>query len=47
VRSTGYSDYDDRLVEAIHGWRYRPYMINGTAQPFTGIVQFDFKLGVY
>jgi TonB family protein len=45
IKTTGYPEYDRRLVAAMYNWRYRPYSIDGTAQPFRGMIRFDYKLG--
>jgi len=42
--STGYSDYDARLAAAIHGWRYRPYLVAGEPQPICSTVRFDYSM---
>lgn len=42
--STGYGEYDDRLAQAIAGWKYRPYSVNGTAIAVCGPVTFNFHL---
>jgi outer membrane biosynthesis protein TonB len=44
VRSTGYPSYDDQLAAAIRGWRYRPYLANGTEIPVCGVVTFIYGL---
>lgn len=40
VRSSGYPDYDARLLAAMQGWRYRPYLVNGQAAPVCTHVTF-------
>ena len=44
VRSTGYAAYDERLVAAAGGWRYRPYLVNGTTVPACGTVTFVYAV---
>lgn len=43
-RSSGFSDYDASLTAAIRGWRYRPYMQDGTPQPICSTVTFDYRM---
>jgi len=43
-RSSGYPDYDARLSAAMHAWRYRPYMVDGEAQPACSTVTFDYRM---
>jgi hypothetical protein len=38
ARSTGYDDYDDRLVSEMSQWRYKPLIRDGAATPFCTFV---------
>jgi protein TonB len=44
LRSTGYSDYDRRLLAGVRRWRYRPYRIGGEAVAVCTAVQFVYLL---
>ncbi len=44
ARSTGYAAYDERLLAAARGWRYRPYQVNGVAVPACGTVTFVYAV---
>jgi TonB family protein len=44
LKSSGYSEYDQALVAALRGWRYRPYQIGGAAVPVCGIVTFVYEI---
>lgn len=44
LASTTYRAYDARLAEAVHGWRYRPLLVNGEAYPACGPVTFVYTL---
>jgi protein TonB len=46
VRSSGFADYDARLVTKARAWRYRPYSLDGVAQPVCAPVRFDYRLTV-
>lgn len=39
-RSTGYRDYDDRILRTMKSWRYSPYKRNGRAIPVCTSVSF-------
>jgi TonB family protein len=43
-KSTGYDDYDEKLLAAVHEWRYRPYLHDGTPVPVCSTVEFKYKL---
>jgi hypothetical protein len=36
--------YDQRLIDGVKSWHYRPYMLNGKAVPACSAVVFAFKL---
>ncbi|HEY0477235.1 MAG TPA: TonB family protein [Kofleriaceae bacterium] len=42
--STGYPEYDQRLLEAVRDWRYRPYLVNGAPVPVCSIVRFVYTM---
>jgi protein TonB len=44
LRSTGYADYDRRLVDGIRTWRYRPFMVGGRAVPVCAAVTFIYTI---
>ena len=44
VKSTKYSDYDQRIASAIHGWKYRPYTVAGQPAPACGMVTFVYSI---
>jgi serine/threonine-protein kinase len=44
AKSSGYSAYDQRLIDGVKSWRYRPYMVAGKATPACSAVVFAFKL---
>ncbi|HEV7559672.1 MAG TPA: hypothetical protein VGO00_29550 [Kofleriaceae bacterium] len=44
VKSTKYSDYDQRIANAIHGWKYRPYTVGGQPAPACGMVTFVYSI---
>jgi len=43
-KSTGYDDYDQRLVSAMRQWRYRPYTSNGQPVPVCTSVDFVYVM---
>jgi TonB family protein len=43
-QSTGYDDYDAKLLRSIHDWRYQPHMINGAPAPVCSTVEYVFQL---
>jgi hypothetical protein len=43
-KSTGYADYDQELLAAIHDWRYRPYVLNGAPAPVCDKVEFQYRM---
>ena len=44
AKSSGYGEYDDRLVAGVRSWRYRPYMINGQYVPVCSAAAFAFTI---
>ena len=44
VKSTAYPAYDQRLVDEMHDWKYRPYSVGGQPVPVCGMVTFVFRL---
>jgi TonB family protein len=43
-KSTGYPDYDARLVAGVRGWTYRPHTIGATPIPVCSTVSFRFAM---
>jgi TonB family protein len=44
LRSTKYSGYDAVLLEAVRGWRYQPYQIDGRVVPACSTVRFVYRI---
>jgi protein TonB len=44
AKSSGYPDYDQRLIAGVHAWHYRPYMIRGQATAACSAVAFAFAI---
>jgi outer membrane biosynthesis protein TonB len=44
LKSSGYAEYDQALVAALHGWKYQPYKIGGEPVPVCGIVTFMYEI---
>ena len=44
LSSTKYAEYDQLLIEGAKRWQYRPYMIDGTAQPACSAVSFVYSI---
>lgn len=44
LRSTGYPEYDARLIDRMQSWRYAPYQKNGVAVPVCSVVTFVFRM---
>jgi TonB family protein len=42
LRSTKYAGYDDEIKSTMRNWRYRPYLIGGTAAPVCSVVTFQY-----
>lgn len=42
--STSYPEYDATMLAAVKGWRYQPYMFNGTAVPACSMVTFIYTI---
>ena len=43
VQSSGYANYDARLIGTIRTWVYSPLQVDGEARPFCTMVSFHFK----
>lgn len=43
LKSSGFLAYDIELMNAIGGWRYRPFTIDGKPAPVCSIVQFMYR----
>jgi len=37
---TGYTEYDSKILEAVHDWQFRPYVLNGTPLSVCSTVEF-------
>lgn len=44
LRSTGYPEYDDRLIDRMQSWRYAPYQKDGVAVPVCTVVTFIYRM---
>ncbi len=44
IRSTKYGDFDQQLLGAVRGWRYRPHTIDGEAVPVCAMVSFVYSI---
>jgi TonB family protein len=44
LKRSGYPEADRRIEEAMRGWRYRPYLMNGKPVPVCTAVTFDYRL---
>ncbi|HEY0481676.1 MAG TPA: DUF4215 domain-containing protein [Kofleriaceae bacterium] len=40
---TGYTDYDSKLLENVHGWHYRPFLLNGSPVAVCSTVEFIYS----
>jgi TonB family protein len=43
IKSSGYSTYDDKLVEGIRSWKYRGYVDGGKPVPACSAVAITFN----
>lgn len=44
IRSTKYGEFDQQLLGAVRGWRYRPHTIDGEAVPVCAMVSFVYSI---
>lgn len=44
IGTSKYPEYDQQLVAAARGWRYRPYMVNGVPTPACSAVNFVYSI---
>lgn len=44
LASTGYADYDGALMDAMRGWRYKPYAVDGKAAPMCTVQVFVYRI---
>ena len=44
LKPTKYDDYDQALLAAVRGWRYRPYTVNGAAVKACSLVTFVYSI---
>jgi TonB family protein len=40
TESTGYDEYDRKLLSAVRSWRFRPYAVNGTTFAVCSTAEF-------
>lgn len=43
IKSSGYADYDKRIVEGVRTWRYRPYTVDGRRAKACSAITFIYK----
>jgi protein TonB len=43
MKSSGFAAYDQKLDREIRRWRYKPFMVNGTATPVCSAIQFIYR----
>jgi TonB family protein len=43
LKSSGFPAYDEALRVGVRAWRYRPFVINGSAAKVCSIVQFIYS----
>jgi hypothetical protein len=43
LKSTAYAGYDDQIKRVMHTWRYRPYLIGGSAAPVCSVITFTYS----
>lgn len=44
LRSSGFKDYDAKLVGEIRSWRYRPYRVNGVVSGMCTVTVFNYRM---
>lgn len=44
LKSSGYSAYDSRILNAMRQWRYRPFLVNGEATPVCSATTFIYRM---
>jgi protein TonB len=44
LQTTKFPDYDQRLIDGVRGWRYRPFQTNGAPVSVCGTVTFQYNL---
>lgn len=43
VKSSGYAEYDQKILNGMRGWKYRPFQVNGKAVPVCTAITFIYK----
>lgn len=43
LKSTGFPDYDAKIIREMNTWAYRPYLVNGKAAPVCTAVTFIYS----
>ena len=43
IKSTGFGSYDSKILREMHGWRYRPFMVNDKAVPVCTSITFVYS----
>jgi protein TonB len=44
AKTSGYDDYDQKLLKTVRTWTYRPYLLAGTPARVSSAVAFEFTL---
>lgn len=45
MKSTGFADYDEKIMSELRQWRYRPYLVDGKPAPVCSAVAFIYSQG--
>jgi TonB family protein len=43
-KSSGYPDYDQRFIDEMRDWQYKPYSVDGKPVPVCGMVTFVYRV---
>ncbi len=43
VKSSGYQEYDQKILRSMRGWKYRPFKVNGKPTPVCTAVTFIYR----
>jgi TonB family protein len=44
LKSSGFADYDAKLLSEMRQWRYRPYLVNGKPSPMCTVSVFQYRM---